>query len=50
METEIFGAGDTMQIQQEKMKKDKGVYKKSIRRRLYKRPNNTKRIHRPVYG
>ena len=34
----------------EKMKKVKGVYKKSIRRRLYKGPNNIKKIHSPVYG
>ena len=32
------------------LQENKRIYKKSIRRRLNKRPNNTKRIHRPVYG
>ena len=45
MKTEIFGVEDVMLIQQEKMKKDKRIYKKSVGRRLYKRPNNIKRIH-----
>ena len=33
-----------------KWKENKRIYKKSIRRRLYKRPNNIKGVCRPVYG
>ena len=45
MDKEVFGAEDICGYSRKEQNCDKAVHKKSAGRRLYKRPNKSKRIY-----